>query len=293
MSHAYGRLSESSDAEQTDIEMRRVEGESEAESDASTIDEAPVQALVDKTATDQRSLAVHACEGSRCLFDWMHAQVTWGVARVSEREVKPLFRFAAVVLFLLVLALVHIESRITQLELQQTAAQAALREDLRTSANTTELAALQQKLQAMSAALDTLVAANNATLTDVSRDSALNSARIVALSEAVEAQHVESEANRKLAAANSATLAAVFRDSARHGTQIAALQGVVWELSSKTTVKGCQLVSTGFSGWVNDWDELVNFKCGQDSVISGVYSTHDNYHEDRKFRFQCSTLVCY
>ena len=340
MSHDYGKLSESSDSEQTEVEMSRVGGESEAESDPSTIDESPVLPLLDKTAADERSRAertrIRVCEALRFLRDRVHTHVTTWTARVLECEVKLVFAvlFAAFILFPLVLTLVdaRIEDGVARLHAQQRHDAAA--KDAVIAALRGEMAELQQKVHDMRGAFDAL-AANNATLAAVSGDSARHGTDIAELqhtfqktSEAANAQRVMSEANKKLADANSATLAAVSGDSARHGTDIAELQHtfrktseaanaqrVMSEANKKLadantdtlasvsaslatlrytiTNKGCRLQSTGLSDWVNEYDKLVDFKCGYDSVITGVYSKHDNDREDRRFRYQCSTLVCY
>ncbi|XP_059141121.1 dermatopontin-like [Physella acuta] len=42
-----------------------------------------------------------------------------------------------------------------------------------------------------------------------------------------------------------------------------------------------------FSGYVNSFDNPVNFVCPTGKVIVGIQSYNDNYYEDRRFNFQC------
>ncbi|KAL2094704.1 hypothetical protein ACEWY4_009423 [Coilia grayii] len=41
------------------------------------------------------------------------------------------------------------------------------------------------------------------------------------------------------------------------------------------------------TNYVNNFDEVVDFTCPTNNVISGVYSYHDNYYEDRRWAFLC------
>eukprot|EP00754_Rhynchopus_humris_P021685 Rhum_TRINITY_DN14754_c0_g1::Rhum_TRINITY_DN14754_c0_g1_i1::g.113137::m.113137 len=308
MSHAYGQLSESSDNEQTEVEMSRGEGESGAESDRSDPVAVSDRAYLIGTAAEEGSrverVRDRVCKGLQDVGAWAHTHGTRCLVRVLECEVKALFALlaAALVLFPLVLTLVQariedgdarLHARITQLERQQRHDTAA--KDAVVAALREEIAALRQTVQTMSETVDAqrieseantkLTTTNNATLAAVFSDSTQHGNDLAALqqtvqkmSEAANAQRVVSEANKKLADANSDTLSAVS----------ASLSTLRYTVANK----GCRLASFGFSGWANDYDDLVNFKCRQGSVISGVYSTHDNYHEDRKFKFECSTLVC-
>ncbi|KAH3716254.1 E-selectin-like [Dreissena polymorpha] len=40
-----------------------------------------------------------------------------------------------------------------------------------------------------------------------------------------------------------------------------------------------------YSGWVNEFDQPVNFRCPDDGFIHGMRSEHNNHHEDRKWDF--------
>ncbi|XP_063060220.1 hemagglutinin/amebocyte aggregation factor-like [Engraulis encrasicolus] len=41
--------------------------------------------------------------------------------------------------------------------------------------------------------------------------------------------------------------------------------------------------------WVNDFDEELDFKCLSNYVMTGMHSYHENYHEDRRWKFTCCT----
>eukprot|EP00754_Rhynchopus_humris_P021687 Rhum_TRINITY_DN14754_c0_g1::Rhum_TRINITY_DN14754_c0_g1_i3::g.113146::m.113146 len=212
MSHAYGQLSESSDNEQTEVEMSRGEGESGAESDRSDPVAVSDRAYLIGTAAEEGSrverVRDRVCKGLQDVGAWAHTHGTRCLVRVLECEVKALFALlaAALVLFPLVLTLVQariedgdarLHARITQLERQQRHDTAA--KDAVVAALREEIAALRQTVQTMS--------------------------------ETVDAQRIESEANTKLTTTNNATLAAVFSDSTQHGNDLAALQQTVQKMS--------------------------------------------------------------
>lgn len=44
------------------------------------------------------------------------------------------------------------------------------------------------------------------------------------------------------------------------------------------------------TGYVNGWDGVMNYQCPGNSVMSGMYSVHDNGKEDRIFKFICCYL---
>ncbi|XP_022235829.1 hemagglutinin/amebocyte aggregation factor-like, partial [Limulus polyphemus] len=39
--------------------------------------------------------------------------------------------------------------------------------------------------------------------------------------------------------------------------------------------------------WINDWDGVLDFQCQQKYSIKTISSIHDNYHEDRRWHFDC------
>jgi len=61
----------------------------------------------------------------------------------------------------------------------------------------------------------------------------------------------------------------------------------------RSTLQGCAYVehdSVGSSvdgGWVNDWDNNMNFECPSGQILAGVYSVHDNGKEDRRWKMEC------
>ena len=42
-----------------------------------------------------------------------------------------------------------------------------------------------------------------------------------------------------------------------------------------------------WSGWANNWDRKLNYKCPDDHLISGIHSQHRNRFEDRRTKFKC------
>lgn len=48
-------------------------------------------------------------------------------------------------------------------------------------------------------------------------------------------------------------------------------------------------VSCSWSGYVNNFDALVLYTCPTGGYLHGVFSVHDNYTEDRRYKFRCCT----
>jgi len=46
-----------------------------------------------------------------------------------------------------------------------------------------------------------------------------------------------------------------------------------------------------WTGYVNEWDGKMNFKCGYNEVLMGLGSYHNNRREDRRFKFRCGRLM--
>ena len=42
-------------------------------------------------------------------------------------------------------------------------------------------------------------------------------------------------------------------------------------------------------GFVNNWDKPFVYQCPGRQTLSSVYSIHNNYYEDRRFKFSCRT----
>jgi len=43
------------------------------------------------------------------------------------------------------------------------------------------------------------------------------------------------------------------------------------------------------SGWVNDWDDAMDYSCPSNQVVTGLYSVHNNGKEDREWKVRCAT----
>ncbi|XP_059171747.1 dermatopontin-like isoform X2 [Physella acuta] len=44
------------------------------------------------------------------------------------------------------------------------------------------------------------------------------------------------------------------------------------------------------SGYVNEMDQILAFMCPAYAVVTGLESYHENFYEDRRFKFQCCEL---
>jgi len=63
-----------------------------------------------------------------------------------------------------------------------------------------------------------------------------------------------------------------------------------WDIQC-CTVSNVMLVSMGFTGYLNNWDGVLDFTCDDDEVLVGVYSVHDNGREDRRWKAKCAQLT--
>ncbi|KAH9504882.1 hypothetical protein Btru_060909 [Bulinus truncatus] len=64
----------------------------------------------------------------------------------------------------------------------------------------------------------------------------------------------------------------------------------LWEIDCRITEFTDNCVK---SDYVNDFDKPINFTCPGNTVLVGIESYHDNYYEDRRFKFNCcEATVC-
>lgn len=69
-----------------------------------------------------------------------------------------------------------------------------------------------------------------------------------------------------------------------------------WDYQCKklsNSYSGSYFKNCAWSGFVNDFHEMVAFRCPDKGAITGVYSIHDNHKEDRRFSFKCCQVVNY
>ena len=46
-----------------------------------------------------------------------------------------------------------------------------------------------------------------------------------------------------------------------------------------------------WTGYKNEFDEPLSFRCPVNYVMTGVSSYHSNHHEDRRWRFKCCSAI--
>jgi len=56
-------------------------------------------------------------------------------------------------------------------------------------------------------------------------------------------------------------------------------------------VNGATLIDVGITDYLNEWDRPLDFTCGDDEVLVGLDSVHDNKKEDRRWAALCARLV--
>ena len=55
----------------------------------------------------------------------------------------------------------------------------------------------------------------------------------------------------------------------------------------KVTTASYPLEDCQWYRYVNDWDDSFIFTCPSSHVMTGMYSEHDNFYEDRIWKYQC------
>ncbi|XP_055892566.1 hemagglutinin/amebocyte aggregation factor-like [Biomphalaria glabrata] len=61
----------------------------------------------------------------------------------------------------------------------------------------------------------------------------------------------------------------------------------VWNFTCIVPPHGATLSKCEWSGYINDFDQPVDYNCPNDGIICGIESVHDNHHEDRKWSYYC------
>jgi len=62
-----------------------------------------------------------------------------------------------------------------------------------------------------------------------------------------------------------------------------------WQFSH-SYLSGGECVHQEWGDYVNDWDGVMSFTCPDGEALNGVHSIHDNYKEDRRWKFSCCKL---
>jgi len=63
-----------------------------------------------------------------------------------------------------------------------------------------------------------------------------------------------------------------------------------WEFRC-CVIFGAQLKNAAWTGYLNSWDNDLDYRCPSTKVMNGVYSYHDNNREDRRWKVKCVDLV--
>lgn len=60
-----------------------------------------------------------------------------------------------------------------------------------------------------------------------------------------------------------------------------------WQFGCKQYVSSDTTVTCTESGYVNGYDDLIDYMCGDNKYINQLYSVHSNYEEDRRWKITC------
>ncbi|XP_073706335.1 hemagglutinin/amebocyte aggregation factor-like [Garra rufa] len=64
----------------------------------------------------------------------------------------------------------------------------------------------------------------------------------------------------------------------------------IWDFGCQATYG--QTSQCYWTGYVNDFDQVLMFECPPQHVITGMISYHSNAHEDRRWKFYCCRSPC-
>ncbi|KAH9491656.1 hypothetical protein Btru_030606 [Bulinus truncatus] len=65
----------------------------------------------------------------------------------------------------------------------------------------------------------------------------------------------------------------------------------IWNFTCSAPPHGAKLSTCEWSGYVNQYDQLVNYQCPGEGMICGIESVHDNRHEDRIWSYFCCAPI--
>lgn len=65
----------------------------------------------------------------------------------------------------------------------------------------------------------------------------------------------------------------------------------VWNIVCAAPPNEIKLGDCEWTGYINNYDGLLEFQCPQEKIIAGIESIHDNAYEDRKYGFKCCAAV--
>lgn len=64
-----------------------------------------------------------------------------------------------------------------------------------------------------------------------------------------------------------------------------------WRFRCCEIYKNVQVVSSRLTDFLNDWNDVLDFRCGASEVLSGLESVHHNGPEDRRWKARCVALA--
>ena len=66
----------------------------------------------------------------------------------------------------------------------------------------------------------------------------------------------------------------------------------MWAVYCGVRLPNRKVGSSRWTFYVNDFGGTMNFECQDGNVVTGIGGYHSNYHEDRRFKFRCTHLLC-
>eukprot|EP01084_Bolivina_argentea_P083135 150530_1 len=64
-----------------------------------------------------------------------------------------------------------------------------------------------------------------------------------------------------------------------------------WEFRCTPLPISHRVTKCEWTGYLNNWDAVLNFNCSNNGLIRNIYSRHNNNAEDRRYRFECCGVV--
>jgi len=57
--------------------------------------------------------------------------------------------------------------------------------------------------------------------------------------------------------------------------------------SDKLAKYEVELADCSWTDYIDQWQGFMEFSCPNDGIVTGLYSEHDNFYEDRRYKLKC------
>eukprot|EP01084_Bolivina_argentea_P062101 113555_1 len=76
-----------------------------------------------------------------------------------------------------------------------------------------------------------------------------------------------------------------------HYTHSDSTEDRIWTFKCGIIHSSYKIVNCGYSGYLNNYDGVLNYNCPQNGVVRSIWSKHSNSKEDRLWSFECCQIA--